>query len=60
MRWKYAGTLDSRLTPGKILSETRDLDSRPGKHCAPRYYCTGSNGRDIETLEEREGGRGRG
>jgi len=25
-----------------------------GKHCAPRYYCTDSNGRDIETLRGRD------
>jgi len=34
------------ITLGKILSETRDLICEAGKHYAPRYYCTASNGRD--------------
>ena len=57
MRWKYAGKLfRSRVTLGKTHSKHVTWTCEAGKHCAPRYYCTDSNGRDIETLGKRERG----
>lgn len=53
LRWKYAGKLFAHASHSEIHHpEHVTWICEAGKHCAPRYYCTDSNGRDIETLGE--------